>query len=324
MRVAVIGAGLSGLVCASDLLAAGHDVVVFEKSRGLGGRIASRRVDETVVDHGMPVFWSSGPLRDVADALPEAPTEISLPVGDASGDRDRGGRPWAYPEGLTRLAKQMASDIDVRRSVRIATIRLLESEIEVGDEQGNGQGSFDRLVVSAPAPQSADLLDGVDGESARVRRLRSLVYAPGIVVLVGLRLPAHPPWFGTRDGGPGPLDWVGIESAKGRPVTDGAVPVVAHLSDDLSASLFDAPDAEVLRHAVPALQDLLGSGAAEPAWSQVKRWRYAAARSRLSYDEMNPPGSRIVICGDSVAATPDLDAVVETGRAAARQVSADR
>ena len=56
MRVGIIGAGLSGLVAARTLVAAGHGVVVIEKSRGLGGRLAARRVGDTVVDHGTPIF----------------------------------------------------------------------------------------------------------------------------------------------------------------------------------------------------------------------------------------------------------------------------
>ncbi|HIP78813.1 MAG TPA: FAD-binding protein, partial [Kiloniellaceae bacterium] len=42
-RIAVIGAGLAGLLCARRLQDAGLHPVVFEKSRGLGGRLATRR-----------------------------------------------------------------------------------------------------------------------------------------------------------------------------------------------------------------------------------------------------------------------------------------
>jgi len=57
MRIAVIGAGIAGLVAARDLVDAGHEVVVLEKSRGLGGRMAARRAEgDAVVDHGLPVL----------------------------------------------------------------------------------------------------------------------------------------------------------------------------------------------------------------------------------------------------------------------------
>ena len=41
--VAVIGAGLAGAACARGLQAAGVQVTVFDKSRGVGGRLATRR-----------------------------------------------------------------------------------------------------------------------------------------------------------------------------------------------------------------------------------------------------------------------------------------
>ncbi len=56
MRIAVIGAGLSGLACATALQEAGHRVAIFEKSVGVGGRMSTRRVDTvlggTTFDHG--------------------------------------------------------------------------------------------------------------------------------------------------------------------------------------------------------------------------------------------------------------------------------
>ena len=50
--VAVVGAGLAGLVCARRLQQAGLAVTVLEKSRGLGGRMATRRIDGSPLDHG--------------------------------------------------------------------------------------------------------------------------------------------------------------------------------------------------------------------------------------------------------------------------------
>ena len=53
LDVAIIGAGVAGLTCAQQLHQAGYKVVVLEKSRGVGGRMATRRIEETYVDHGV-------------------------------------------------------------------------------------------------------------------------------------------------------------------------------------------------------------------------------------------------------------------------------
>lgn len=53
LKVAIIGAGMAGLTCAQDLAQCGMDVVVFDKGRGLGGRMATRRTDGSFqFDHG--------------------------------------------------------------------------------------------------------------------------------------------------------------------------------------------------------------------------------------------------------------------------------
>jgi predicted NAD/FAD-dependent oxidoreductase len=60
--VVVIGAGLAGLTAAHHLQAAGRSVVVLEKSRGLGGRLNTRRHLDSRADRGVPYLEPQGPL----------------------------------------------------------------------------------------------------------------------------------------------------------------------------------------------------------------------------------------------------------------------
>jgi predicted NAD/FAD-dependent oxidoreductase len=117
-----------------------------------------------------------------------------------------------------------------------------------------------------------------------------------------------------------PLAEVRREAAKGR-VGDPA-PVVARLAPELSAELLDASDARVLEAALPALAGVLG---AEPAWSQVKRWRFAVPEGRLDADEVNRPGVRIVVAGDTVTGASfggdDHHRVFASGVDAARRLT---
>jgi renalase len=64
MRIAIIGAGISGLTAGRELAKAGHDVTIIEKSRGLGGRLATRYAGEKheyKLDHGTPYFSTNSP-----------------------------------------------------------------------------------------------------------------------------------------------------------------------------------------------------------------------------------------------------------------------
>ena len=313
MRVGVVGAGLAGLGAARTLVAAGHEVVVVEKSRGLGGRLASRRVGALVMDHGSPALSAppGSALREAIDAL-------------ADPDVGEGPEGLTHPAGATRIPKALAEGLDVRRGVRLAALREHSSGLELGDEQGNTHGVVDAVVVTAPAPQAADLLARSPEAGARVDALRGLGYAPAVIVLLGVA-PIAGAWDVVRPEG-GPVAEVRRETGKGRPAADGAEGLVARLGDAASRELLDASDEAVLDAALPALADAVGPAAAHPPWVQVKRWRFAVPRGHLDDAVVNPPGARVVVAGDTVTGAAfggsDHHRVYASGVAAALRVAA--
>lgn len=312
MRIGVVGAGLAGLSAARELVAGGHEVVIVEKSRGLGGRLASRRVGAAVLDHGSPATAApaGSALRAAIDGLPAA-------------DRIETEDGVVHPSGATRLPKRMAEGLDVLLGVRLAALRAHSGGLELGDEQGNTHGVVNAVIVTAPAPQAADLLARSPEAGERVAILRTLEYEPAVMVLVGLRVgDAH---WGVRRPASGGLAEVRRESIKGRPPVDGVEALVARMDPESSRALLDGSDEAVLARALPALAAELGRAAADPAWVQVKRWRYAVPRGRLDDDVVNPPGSRIVVAGDTVTGATfggrDQHRVAESGVVAARRVA---
>ena len=315
MKIAIIGAGISGLTCAGLLKARGVDVVVFEKSRGLGGRIASRRIAETVVDHGTPQLPEVG--NEAVRAILERERHvIGRPTGTLSGGvfvEDVASVRIGYPDGLTRIAKAMADGLSIRLSTRVAVLREASGRLEVGDEQGNTHGRFDAVVVTAPAPQAADLLDRSPEPAWRAEALRTVFYDPCVVVIAGTRI-EEPTWFLARVEG-GLVASIAVETAKGRQPLGGVVPIVARLTPSASATLLDSSDETVLAATLTVLASHLGPGLSAPAWTQVKRWRYSEPTSALGFDAINPAGTRIVVCGDTNGA--GLLAAEESGRRAA-------
>lgn len=312
MRVAVVGAGIAGLVAARDLAADGAQVVVVEKSRGLGGRMAARRVGDTVVDHGLPVFEAppGGVLAGLVDAF--APGAVALD-GDA----------LAWPAGMTALPKAMAAAdagpgrVEVLLGTRVAGMRAAGGAVELAQDQGNTIGTFDAVVLTPPAPQAVELLEA-GPEPGRADALRDVAYDMAVMVLAGYAI-ADPGWLAARPDA-GPVAYVVNESLKGRAPVDGVVPVVARLRHEASERLFDAADVDVLAEALPAVATVLGPGTPDPAWAQVKRWRYCVARTRVDQSAANPAGVRIVIAGDAVAAGPSVEDAARTGAWAARRI----
>lgn len=310
MKVGVIGAGLSGLAAARALIDAGHEVVVVEKSHGVGGRLAARRVEGTVVDHGAPVvdLPAGSALAGLVSHL-RADDLVEL-----TGPEDS--RRVAYRGGATRLAKLMADGIDIVLGVRIAAIRAAGEGLELAGEQGNTHGVVDAVIVSAPAPQAADLLEQSPEPGPRTAALRTAGYDPAVMILAGFAVeePAVLEPYPVA----GPFVRVIAESMKGRGAVGGVVPVVARIGPSRSAELLDASDADILGETVPALREICGTRD-DPVWVQVKRWRYATLPVSLDADAVNPAGCRIVVCGD-VIASGGLAAVFASGQAAAQRV----
>ena len=314
MRVAVVGAGLAGLAAARELVGRGHEAIVIEKSRGMGGRLAARRAEGTVLDHGSRVVAAPAgtPLRALVDRF-ELPDRVDLDEG------------IAFASGATRLPKRMAEGLEVRLGVRLVALRAAAGGLELGDEQGNTHGAVDAVIVTAPAPQAADLIERSPEAGPRASALRAVSYAPAVMVLLGLRMGPEPGWEVLRDGA-GPVAEVRRESVKGRPPVHGVEPVVVRLDERASSELLDASDEAVLERALPALAGLLGTASAPPAWAQVKRWRFAVPAGPGDADAINPPGSRIVVAGDTLTgagfASSDHHRVYESGILAARRVGA--
>lgn len=306
--VGIIGAGLSGLVAARTLVEAGHRVRIIEKSRGVGGRLAARRVEGTVVDHGAPVITpgpAGGPLARLLGQLPDDDRHV-LPGGDV-----------VYRSGATRLAKDAAADLDVVRGTRIAMLRRDGDRFEMAGEQGNTHGTVDAVIITAPGPQAADLLEASRLDPDRVTALRAVRYDPAIMLLVGLRIAAHTALepFAVAP----PFARITCEAAKGRPAIDGVVPVVAQVDPATSDALWDRSDSDILDQLMGALRAHCAA-AGDAAWVQVKRWRYARVATPVTFDALNPEESRVVLAGDTVA--DSLADVAASGEAAARRVIA--
>ena len=81
--IAVVGAGIAGLSCATELQQAGATVRIFEKSGGAAGRMSTRRGEDWQCDHGAQYFTARDPgFLATEDAIwrlvEEAPERLGM------------------------------------------------------------------------------------------------------------------------------------------------------------------------------------------------------------------------------------------------------
>jgi renalase len=308
MRIAIVGAGLAGLSCAQALRAGGIEVTLFDKGRGAGGRMATRRIETTLgvtaFDHGAQYFTA----RDPAFC---AEVQAWATAGLASRWAAAGEDAWVGAPAMNAPLKALAADLDVRWATRVDTVERDAAGWSLAGDGWRADG-FDALISALPAEQTAALL----GDAA-----------PALAAIAAAT-PSEPCWtamavFADRLPTPadvhkseGPAAWAARNSAK--PGRTGPEAWVVQASPDWSRRrLEDEPTA--------VAPDLLGfflEAAALPAIGPVHlsahRWRYARsgrARARELWDGR----LRIGACGDWLIG-PRVENAWLSGRELARAV----
>jgi hypothetical protein len=285
-RVAVVGAGMAGATCARLLADAGLQVRLFEKSRGVGGRLATRRAEWTAADgaarrarfdHGAPGFSAHVPefVRFVEQAARDGLLARWQPR-IAPGSYAPLDEPalWLPTPDMPAWCRALLSGLPLHCGCVVDALRRgpggwsLES---AGSTLGEG---FDAVLLALPLPQAAALLRPHRPEWAH--RAEALPMLPGWA-LMGVTEDAQPvPAWDLAWPTSGPLAWIVRNDAKpGRERVQGQAHWVVHATAGWSRTHLEAPAAEVRA----ALQSALAACLGRPlAWQHaaVHRWRHAS------------------------------------------------
>jgi len=294
--VAVIGAGMAGLVCAQQLSQAGYSVLVVEKSRGLGGRVATRRLHNTCADHGVCYLKPKGELlRRFVELLSDRhilEVWTSDPVAN-----------YVAPEGMSAIAKFLAQNLEISLNQRVAAITPIDNKWRLTFESSNEELTATSLVVAIPAPQAFTLLAPLGDlvGKAFLDNLDSIEFYPSLTVMAGYPADSQPlpEWKALSFVDNPDLAWIGLDSSKRH---NSQQPLfVIQSSADFAQRYLESSDLQ------PAAQQMLQrasecvqlSWLATPEWMQVHRWRYAFPRNPwdkafLSAESFLP----LVCCGD--------------------------
>jgi renalase len=312
MRVVIIGAGLSGLMAARSLRDSGVDVTVLDKGRGVGGRLATRRIGEARFDHGAQFFTvRTDEFRSHVDAWLAAGIVREWCRGFGEND----GHPrYVGTEGMTSIAKHLADGLDVRTGELAFTLRHDHGRWQVQTDDGADHGA-DRVILTAPLPQSFSFLMniGVDMPES----LRGTDYDRTLALLVALDSNDHNvPAPGGVQNPDADFQFIADNMAKGI----SPVPALTfHFSPGFSASHFDddldAIHDEMMRLALPWI------GNARVTDSQPKKWRFATPRASFPDRCWVTPNGQVVLAGDAFDG-PKVEGAALSGLAAARAVLA--
>jgi hypothetical protein len=309
MSVAVLGAGLSGAVAARRLAEAGFAVAVFDKGRGIGGRMATRRVSAPALafDHGAQFLRARGPA--FAACLADwAARGIAAPW-------DEPGRFVGTP-GMTAPVRDLLAGLPVQSGRTVTGLARDASGWRLDVAEAPVAERFDALVVSFPAPQILRLLEA---SGLSLPDLDRPVYAPCWTLLVALDGPApfEAPYRTCTEG---PIATVSRDESKpGR--QGGPVRLVVHASPAWSRAHLEDSRESVEAALIAALGTLAGRPVT-PLYASVHRWRYAMVETPLGRDCLYDPALRLGACGDWCLGGR-VEAAFDSGAAVAARLVAD-
>ncbi len=271
-RIAIIGAGMAGISCAQKLHGHGLDATVFEKSRGIGGRLSTRRhAAGDSFDHGVQYITVQTPefaafiaaLQSHGSAAPWSPRDKTHTPAHR--------HPWFVgTPGMSALLKPLVQNLDLHGETTITALQPDDDGWQLQTADGATTEHFDVVISTAPVVQTRALLTV---EPAMQAQLDAVTMAPCWTLMLTFRTPLDP-GFDAHRFDSGTTSWLARQASRpGHTVAHDAW--VLHASAQWSAENLELTPDEAATLLKQDLARAIGQTLPEMTFSQAHRWRYA-------------------------------------------------
>ncbi|MBR9977471.1 MAG: FAD-dependent oxidoreductase [Bacteroidetes bacterium] len=270
----IVGAGIAGLMAARELSRKGIQVLVLDKARGVGGRMATRRFEDAVFDHGTQYFTSSSPWFQarIAEWIDDGITEewfrirtYEMDARFVSAARYRG------KPAMTSIPKLLATGLNVQAGDRVTRLWSENNCWHVSTEQGLHH-SASTCILTPPVPQTLELLAAseIEIESSMEEALMDLVYEPCLTLLAICEATPTLPEDGVLEFERGNLRRIMDNQRKG--ISPDVPAITIHATGAFSTIHFSTDDETVVRLLLEETLPIIRCGVR--SW-QLHRWRYS-------------------------------------------------
>lgn len=300
-NIAIIGAGLSGLTAAT-LLKNHAKITVFEKSRGVGGRMSTRRAEPYFFDHGAQFFTArTDAFKNFISPIIEAGT-IKRWDPRLVEIKDRKlikSHKWADDDihyvgapSMNALAKYLNQDLQLNVGTKIKSMFKQQGKWLLKDEDENTLGEYDWVIVTAPAEQAAELLPT---QLPFYPKIKAITMQPCFSLMLGFEYPLPLEFDAALVHGED-IHWICVNNSKpGR--ADSFCLLVNSTNSWAHAHINDHVD-EIIHYLCQQTSNIIGHDVSKAQHKALHTWRYANIEGQTDYDYFIDTHENIGVCGD--------------------------
>ncbi|MDF7824925.1 FAD-dependent oxidoreductase [Pontiellaceae bacterium B12227] len=294
--VLIVGAGISGLLCATELQRAGLSVQLVDKGRGVGGRMSRRRKEGAVFDHGAQFFTCrSNHFQSYVDEWLDKGV-IREWFRKMPGDTNPEGYPrYCGINGMNDVPKLLAGELVVHAAEQIMQIEYVD-EVWIAESAAGNRFSGKELIMTAPLPQSMALIDqgGIQFEERTHHALQSVQYEKGLATMAILSGPSGLPEPGGLKLESDVLCWMADNRMKG--ISPNHSAITLHATPAFAEAHWDSDDAMRGQLMMDAAGALLKSEVVE---FNCHRWGFTTASNPWKELFFHDAGQHILLAGDA-------------------------
>jgi predicted NAD/FAD-dependent oxidoreductase len=310
MQVAIIGAGLAGLTAARQCQAQGHHVTVYEKSRGVSGRMSTRQTELGGFDHGAQYFTASSDRfkKEVADwrklewVVPWESKLVNLDHGKIS-PAGKSTQRYVPVPGMSALGKQLAHGLDVRLEQQVVALEAHGEQwilsVKTDDiPVAASAGPFDAVILAIPPEQATVLLKE---HASFNKKVASVHLQPCWVLMLGFQHPLNLDYDGAWVAN-SRLGWIARDTSK--PDHRAGERWVCHATTAWSVEHLEDDHERAKEKLSKAFHEATGSPI-QAIHAVTHRWLYSRASAPLTESFLWDEKAKIGVCGDWFAAGLD-------------------
>jgi renalase len=300
-KIAIIGSGISGL-SAAHLLKDYANITLFEKARGVSGRISTRRAEPYFFDHGAQYFTARTKVfKDFIQPLLDQGTieRWNARYVKFKGNQIIERRNWRDEEpryvgipGMNHVAKFLAKGLNIHINTRIASLNH-QGTWQLTDEQGQQYAGFDWVICTAPSPQAVELLPKSFAYHSNIKVIKMRAC---FSLMLGFQQ-SLPLDFEAAHVTDADLSWIAVNSHK--PQRTDLFTLMVHSSEDYAEAHIDDDRNKAMKHLINETSHIIGQDVSQADYKNIHVWRYANnADKKQKSPTFIDPDLKLAACGD--------------------------